>query len=656
MCGLTGYWRPEKRESSALAMEALARRMASTLVHRGPDDEGVWADENAGIALAHRRLSILDLSPQGHQPMHSACGRHVLVFNGEIYNFAELRDELEKSGKAPAWCGHSDTEVMLAAFAAWGVETALKKFTGMFALALWDKKKRILTLARDRLGEKPLYYGWQNNVFLFASELKALRVHPAFQSEIDRNALTLFLRYSYIPAPYSIYRGISKLMPGAYLSLSAGKKDVWIESYWSLKAVAETGYEHPFAGPEEEAIEMLECLLKQSIQNQRVADVPLGAFLSGGVDSSTVVALMQAQSIRPVKTFTIGFHEAAYDEATYAKAVAQRLGTEHTELYVSPRDALDVIPALPRIYDEPFSDSSQIPTFLVSRLARSQVTVSLSGDGGDELFAGYNRHFLASPLWRRLGWMPRTVRSTLASASTRVTPEHWDVFFRGFNRLLPRRLCFTHPGDKLHKAAKILVSETPEELYLELVSHWKIPAQLVRNGEEPQNVLTDPARQAALPDFEARMMYLDALTYLPDDILVKVDRAAMAVGLETRVPMLDHRLVEFAWRLPLHMKIRKGQGKWLLRQALYRHVPEKLLERPKMGFGVPIDRWLRGPLKEWGEALLAPKRLDREGFFHPAPITQKWREHQTGQRNWSYHLWDVLMFQAWHEHQERFFE
>jgi asparagine synthase (glutamine-hydrolysing) len=650
MCGLTGYWHLEKLGSSALTMEALAQRMASTLTHRGPDDEGVWTDESVGIALAHRRLSILDLSPQGHQPMHSACGRYVLGFNGEIYNFTELRSELEKSGKAPSWRGHSDTEVMLTAFAAWGIETALKKFTGMFALALWDKKERVLTLARDRLGEKPLYYGWQKDAFLFASELKALRMHPKFQAEIDRDALTLFLRHNYIPTPYSIYRGISKLTPGTYLCLSEGKKEVRIESYWSLKTVAEAGYEHPFTGREEEALETLEYLLGQSIQNQRIADVPLGAFLSGGVDSSTVVALMQAQSARPVKTFTIGFHEAAYDEAKHAKAVARHLGTEHTELYVSPQDALDVIPALPRIYDEPFSDSSQIPTFLVSRLARSQVTVSLSGDGGDELFSGYNRYLWARSIWQRLGWVPRTIRSTLAGGLTWVAPRHWDAFFRGFNRLLPGRFCFTHPGDKLHKAAELLPLKTREELYLSLVSHWKIPEQLVRDGKEPQSALTDPARQAPLPDFEARMMYLDALTYLPDDILVKVDRAAMAVGLETRVPMLDHRLLEFVWRLPLHMKIRARQGKWLLRQVLYRHVPKNLIERPKMGFGVPIDHWLRGPLKDWGEALLAPDRLDREGFFHSVPIMRKWREHQTGQRNWAYYLWDVLMFQAWWEY------
>lgn len=581
--------------------------------------------------------------------MHSACGRYVLSFNGEIYNFTELRNELEKNGKAPSWHGHSDTEIMLAAFAAWGIEAALKKFTGMFAFALWDRKDRVLTLARDRLGEKPLYYGWQNNVLLFGSELKALRVHPAFLAEINREALTLFSRHNYIPAPYSIYRDIYKLTPGSYLSLRMGEKEVQAKTYWSLKTAAETGYEHPFSGRDEEAIDTLEYLLKHAIQNQQIADVPLGAFLSGGIDSSTIVALMQANSTRPVKTFTIGFHETAYNEAEHAKAVAQHLGTEHTEIYVSPQDALDVIPALPRIYDEPFSDSSQIPSFLLSRLARSHVTVSLSGDGGDELFGGYNRYFWASSIWRRLGWMPQNLRAALAGALTLLPPQSWNNFFRAFNRLLPKRFHYANPGDKLHKAAEILAAKTPEEIYLGLVSHWKAPSHLVRDGEEPQSILTDPARQATLPDFQARMMYLDAITYLPDDILVKVDRASMAVSLETRVPMLDHHLVEFAWRLPLHMKIRSGQGKWLLRQVLYRHVPKDLIERPKMGFGIPVDQWLRGPLKAWGESLLNPERLIREGFFHTDPIGQKWHEHQTGQRNWSYYLWDILMFQSWLE-------
>jgi asparagine synthase (glutamine-hydrolysing) len=654
MCGLTGFWQWDaaSRNMAASAMATLAENMAKTLRHRGPDDEGVWADAAAGIALAHRRLSILDLSPQGHQLMHSHCGRYVIAFNGEIYNFAELREDLEKSAKAPAWRGHSDTEVMLAAIAALGVRAALEKFIGMFAFALWDREERSLTLSRDRMGEKPLYYGWQGGYFLFASELKALKAHPAFKADIEREALTLFLRHNYIPAPWSIYQGIRKLPPGSFLVLRAQEKETRVETYWSLREAAEEGRRHPFTGRDEEAINALEKVLGQSIRSQQIADVPLGAFLSGGIDSSTVVALMQAQSAKPVKTFTIGFHEDGYDEAEYAGAVARHLGCDYTTLYVSSRDALDVIPALPEMYDEPFSDSSQIPTFLVSRLARSHVAVSLSGDGGDELFGGYNRYFWARQIWRRLGWMPRNLRAALAGALTSLAPQHWNVVFGGLNRLLPKRLHYANPGDKLHKAAEILAARAPEEIYLGLVSHWKHLARLVQGIDgEPQSVLTDPARLPELPDFEARMMYLDGVTYLPDDILVKLDRAAMSVSLETRVPMLDKSVVEFVWRLPLNLKIRKGQGKWLLRQVLYRHVPPALIDRPKMGFGVPIDHWLRAPLKDWGEALVEPERLRREGFLVPAPILQKWREHQAGSRNWSYYLWDVLMFQAWLEAQ-----
>ena len=650
MCGLTGFlacgtvWPADA--------EALARRMAAALTHRGPDDQGVWADADTGIALAHRRLSILDLSPQGHQPMLSQCGRYVIVFNGEVYNFAAIRDELERAGAAPAWRGHSDTEVMLAAIAAWGLEAALKKFVGMFAFALWDREARTLSLARDRLGEKPLYYGWQGETFLFGSELKALRAHPAFRAEIDRDALALFLRHNAIPSPYSIYQGIHKLPPGTFLQLQAGQQDARPVAYWSARHVAEAGQRNPYQGSEREATDELARLLGQAVGGQMVADVPLGAFLSGGIDSTTVVALMQAQSARPVKTFTIGFNEPGYNEAEHAHAVARHLGCEHTELYVTPQDAIDVIPSLAAIYDEPFADSSQIPTCLVSRLARQHVTVSLSGDGGDELFGGYNRYFWARNLWRKLGWAPRPLRAALAGVLTALPPAAWNAAFARFGRWLPARLRYANPGDKLHKAAEILAVRSPEEIYLGLVSHWKNPAQLVPGSREPMTLLTDPGQPIDLPDFEHRMMVLDTVTYLPDDILTKVDRAAMAVSLETRVPLLDHRVVEFAWTLPLHMKIRHGEGKWLLRQVLHRHVPQALMDRPKMGFGVPIDQWLRGPLKDWAAALLDPARLAREGYFHPVPIQRKWAEHQTGARNWSYYLWDVLMFQQWLEAQK----
>lgn len=638
MCGFAGAYARTPSEDSL-------RLMGLAIAHRGPDDSGIWIDPEAAMGLVHRRLSIIDLSPAGHQPMVSACGRYVIAFNGEIYNHSELRQALEH----PSWRGHSDTETLLVAIATWGTEAALKQCVGMFAFALWDRESRALTLARDRLGEKPLYYGWQGETFLFGSELKALKAHPAFCSEIDRDALTLFLRHNAIPAPYSVYQGIHKLPPGAYLQLHAGQKDARPTAYWSARAVAETGQRNLFRGSDAEAVTELERLLSQAVNGQMMADVPLGAFLSGGIDSTTIVALMQAQSTRPVKTFTIGFNEAGYNEAEHAHAVARHLGTEHTELYVTPQDAMDVIPSLSAIYDEPFADSSQIPTCLVSRLARSHVTVSLSGDGGDELFGGYNRYFWARSLWRKLGWMPRPLRAALAGVLTTLPPASWNMAFHKLEQWLPARLRYANPGDKLHKAAEILAVRSPEEIYLGLVSHWKNPEQLVPDGHEPPTLLTDPAYRSGLPDFEHRMMYLDTVTYLPDDILTKVDRAAMSVSLETRVPLLDHRVVEFAWTLPLTMKIRHGQGKWLLRQVLYRHVPQAMMERPKMGFGVPIDYWLRGPLKAWAAALIEPARLMREGFFAPLPIQRKWEEHQSGSRNWSYYLWDVLMFQTWLE-------
>jgi len=632
---------------STTELTSSVRNMVASIRYRGPDDSGVWCDERVGIGLGHARLSILDLSSEGHQPMVSASGRYVIVCNGEVNNFSELRSELEVVGQK--FRGHSDTEVMLAAFEEWGIEKAVSCFVGMFAFALWDRADQVLTLSRDRMGEKPLYYGWQGNTFLFGSELKALKAHPAFQGEIDRAALALMLRHNYIPAPYSIYKGIRKLPPGTYLNFLMGKRENEPVHYWSAREAAERGQAQPFAGSETEAVMELEAYLLRSVGLQMMADVPLGAFLSGGVDSSTVVALMQVQSNRPIKTFTIGFHEEGYDEAKYAKSVARHLGTEHTELYIMPKEAMDVIPRLSALYDEPFSDSSQIPTFLVSELARRHVTVSLSGDGGDELFGGYNRYFWATNIWRRVGWVPQPLRAALAGALTALPPSAWNGVFRGLACMLPVGWRYANPGDKLHKLADMLAVRTPEEIYLDLVSHWKEPTEVVLGTHEPPTVLTDPVQWADLPDFEQRMMYLDQMTYLPGDILAKVDRAAMGVSLETRVPLLDHRVVEFAWSLPLSLKIRHGQGKWLLRQVLDRHVPEELIERPKMGFGVPIDVWLRGPLKGWAEELLDEARLQREGFFDPRPIREKWVEHLTGGRNWSYYLWDVLMFQAWLE-------
>jgi asparagine synthase (glutamine-hydrolysing) len=650
MCGLTGFW--QHQGFVAEEAHATASRTADALVHRGPDDVGVWVDAAAGLALGHRRLAILDLSPAGHQPMVSASGRFVIAFNGEVYNHLALRQQLAAQGAAPAWRGHSDTETLLAAIEAWGVEATLKQAVGMFALALWDREARTLVLARDRMGEKPLYWGWQNGVLLFGSELKALRQHPAFGGQIDRDALALFMRHGYLPAPFSIYQGIHKLPPGTWVSIS--QRDAATHTapapraYWSVHQAVLHGQAQPYTGSDADAVQALDGLLRQAIQGQMLADVPLGAFLSGGVDSSTVVAVMQSLSSRPVKTFSIGFHEKDYNEAEHARAVAAYLGCEHTELYVTPAQAMAVIPRLPTLYDEPFADSSQIPTFLVAQLAREHVTVSLSGDGGDELFGGYTRYLWTRRIWNALRWLPLPARRALAAALVWPSPQAWNRLLRTLQPVLPRGLRVRLAGDKMHKLAELVALASPEAVYRYLVSHWKHPADdLVIGAREPQTILQRPHEWPPLATLEERMMYLDQMTYLPDDILVKVDRAAMGVSLETRVPLLDHRIVEFAWALPLAMKLRDGQTKWLLRQVLYRYVPRHLIERPKMGFGIPLDTWLRGPLREWAEDLLSEERLKREGFLHPAPIRHKWAEHLSGQRNWAFYLWNVLMFQAW---------
>jgi asparagine synthase (glutamine-hydrolysing) len=646
MCGIVGFLGPAPAGESTLA--DLAASMSGCLVHRGPDDSGIWVDGRSGLGLGFRRLSIIDLSPTGHQPMVSHCGRYVIVFNGEIYNYLDLRRDLVASGSAPAWRGRSDTEVILAAVACWGVIGTLQRMTGMFALALWDRTDQTLHVARDRLGEKPLYYGWLDGTLVFASELKALRVHPKWKGEIDRGALSLFLRHSYVPAPYSIYQGIGKLTPGTVLSARADGTTRQT-TYWSAREIAERGAAEPFAGTPAEATEELERLLSRAVGRQMIADVPLGAFLSGGVDSSTVVALMQAQSDRPVKTFTIGFQEAGHNEAEHAKAVARHLGTDHTELYLTAAEARDTIPRLPALYDEPFSDASQIPTFLVAQLARRKVTVSLSGDGGDELFGGYNRYFIGRGLWKRVGWLPGPLRAMAAAGITQVSPAQWNRLLSRFTALSPGRFRYAYPGEKLHKLAPILAARHPDDIYRGLTSQWANPASVVLDGSEPATTVTDRTQWATLPDFTQRMMFLDLVTYLPDDILVKVDRAAMGVSLETRVPMLDHEVVEFAWRVPLSLKIRHGEGKWLLRQVLYQHVPRALIERPKSGFDVPVGDWLRGPLRSWAEALLSESRLRREGFFEPAVIRQRWDQHLSGRRDWQQALWNVLIFQAWLE-------
>lgn len=640
MCGIIGYW------GVAHVDAAISGRMASQIETRGPDDAGVWVDETAGLALAHRRLSILDLSLAGHQPMHSPCGRYVLVYNGEIYNHLDLRTELEAANGHFDWQGHSDTETLLAALRHWGVEKALQRVNGMFAFALWDAAEQILFLARDRMGEKPLYYGCSGGTFLFGSELKAFVVHPDWRGEVNRDALALFMRHNCVPAPWSIYRGIGKLPPAHFVVIrEKGRTVSEPQCYWNLGEVAERNV--AVAGGEPVALtDELDGLLRDAVYRRMASDVPLGAFLSGGYDSSIVAALMQAQSVRPIKTFTIGFHEEGYNEATHARAVAKHLGTNHTELYVTPEEAMAVIPKLPTIYDEPFSDSSQIPTFLVSRLARRHVTVSLSGDGGDELFYGYGRYLKGQQIWSKLSALPMLLRRTASLVLAHAPGGALEKALA----LLPRRLHINHLADRLPKLAEIMIHPSGEAFYRELVSHAKNPNQLVLGGIEPDTILNRFDCLPNLPGLRERMMYLDMMTYLPNDILTKVDRASMAVSLEVRVPLLDHRLVEFAWRVPTEVKFRDGQCKWLLRQVLYRYVPRSLMDRPKMGFGVPIEHWLRGPLREWAEELLDEKRLREEGFFDPMPIRKMWNEHISGKRRWHYYLWDVLMFQAWLEH------
>lgn len=646
MCGIVGLLR---RDYGSNEWERCLGIMSGQLAHRGPDDKGIWYDKKAGVGFGHRRLSVIDLSPNGHQPMVSRSGRYVISYNGEIYNYLSEKAALERSGSI--FRGRSDTETLLESVETRGFEEALALTNGMFALALWDRKENVLSLARDRIGEKPLYYGFAGNAFVFASELKAIRAFPGFNNEINRDVLTLLLRHSCIPAPYSIYQGIYKLLPGTFLrfrpeDLTAARPPDPV-AYWSLKTVAEKGTSALLTGDETEVILQVESLLKDSVRMRLLSDVPVGVFLSGGIDSSTIAALMQDASTHQIRTFSIGYRESKFNEADHAAAVACHLGTEHTQFHVTPDDAIKIIPLLPHVYDEPFSDPSQIPTFLVSKLARNHVTVCLTGDGGDELFGGYIRHIWGRKIMERTRYLPASARKVISWALTTLSPDRWDAVFHALNPIVPAAFKYEMPGERIHKLSEVLSAESGETLYRMLTSHWKDPGSVVTNSSEPPTVITERNRWANLPDLTSSMFFWDMAFYLPDDILVKVDRASMAFNLEVRPPILDHRLIEFAWRIPLSMKLRNREGKWILRQVLFKHVPRKLLERPKMGFGVPIDSWLRGPLRDWAEDLLNESRLRREGFFDADSVRKKWLEHLSGRYNWQYHIWDILMFQAW---------
>lgn len=641
MCGIAGFW---SNSYYATAVQSLPSALAA-IKSRGPDASGQWLDQPAGLGLGHVRLSILDLSEAGAQPMASASGRYVIVFNGEIYNHLAMRANLDTLTQHE-WRGHSDTETLLAGIEAWGLKETLRRCIGMFALSVWDTQMQTLQLARDRLGEKPLYYCFQDGQFTFASELKALRKFPGVPSSVDRQALSLLLKHGYIPAPFSIYAGISKILPGQMLTLRlvngvVSKPEA--KSYWSFDQVRAAGWAKPFSGSDTEAVDALDAAIRESVRGQMLADVPLGAFLSGGVDSSMIVGMMQAESAQPVKTFSIGFNEEGYSELAHARAVAEHLKTSHTELVVTPENALAVIAQLPEIYDEPFADVSQIPTYLVSRLAKTKVTVSLSGDGGDELFCGYNRYVWGERVWRKVARLPLSFRRVLASVVLKLPAARWDQLLRLVNGVIPKGQRFKTVGSKLHRLATALGAGNGAAFYEALTSKWLNPERVVLGAlsvAQSQNL-------AALSVED--MMALDTCSYLPDDILVKVDRAAMACSLESRVPLLDHRVVELAWRLPEHMKLRDGQGKWILKQVLDRYVPRALMARPKMGFDVPLDSWLRGPLREWAETLLSADRLRREGYFDVQQVRTKWEEHLSGRSNWQSQLWCVLMFQAWLE-------
>ncbi len=653
MCGITGIFGNLRKEE----FDSSIHEMSATLNHRGPDDAGTWINEENGVAFGHQRLSIIDLSSAGHQPMVSHCGRFTTVFNGEIYNHLQLRDKLNTSANKQSWKGHSDTETLVTAFSQWGIEKTLQQLVGMFAIAVWDFKEKRLFLIRDRFGEKPLYYGWSNGVFLFGSELKALQKYKRFSNQIDRGALSLYMKYMYVPTPYSIFKDIYKLEPGCILQIDKGTKPptlplfapfrdqgINIAQWYSISNMAQAGQKNLITD-QNDAVDLIEKTLLESVRSQLISDVPLGAFLSGGIDSSVITALMQKVCKDPVKTFTIGFEESSFNEAIYAKEVSRHLGTEHHELYVTSSDAFKVIPHLPTLYDEPFADSSQIPTYLASKLARESVTVSLSGDAGDELFGGYNRYLWGSRVWNKVRWMPLIVRQTLGVAINKISVNTWD----SIGNSLPNSSRVSLMGDKAHRMAHRLKNvKSLDDVYHSLVTEgYKEDGLVVNDKAALITKLDNNDIVSGIVDSEHRMMLLDSLTYLPDDILTKVDRAAMGVSLETRIPFLDYRVAELAWRLPLDTKINNGETKWPIRQVLYKYVPKVLIERPKAGFAIPVGQWIRGPLREWAADLLNEERIRREGYFNPELVQQLWQQHLSGKYDWTPRLWAILMFQAW---------
>ncbi len=644
MCGITGFYQfKSKRGRETLA--AIGENMAATMIHRGPDSGSLWQDPVVPLLLAHRRLAIIDLSAEGAQPMISPSERYVITFNGEIYNFLSLRKELESHGVH--FRGHSDTEVILAGIDHWGLNLTLQKMNGMFAFALWDRRQKTLHFGRDRLGKKPLYIGWAGDALVFSSELKALRAHPDFNPAINRDTLALFMRYGYVPAPHCIYEHVWSLPPGFRMTLDFEQTKPGVnlkplmESYWHHLRVLEECHNRIINKPDKEITDEFEALLSSCVSDRMVSDVPLGAFLSGGIDSSAIVALMQKQARQPVKTYSIGFKEAGFNEAEHAKKIAAHLGTDHHEIMLGANEAGGLVPYLGGMYDEPFADISAIPTFLVSQFARRDVTVALSGDGGDEMLGGYNRHFTAPKIWKRVKLMPMPLRHILHGGITALPTETWDKILRP--------LLGPQGGERIHKAASIMGLKTPEEVYRRLISRWDDPESILVDGIEPETFLTQPEWQPSHLTFSERMMYGDALSYLPGDVLTKVDRASMATSLEVRAPLLDRRIYEYVWRLPEHIKIRGSKGKWLLREVLARHVPRDMFERPKQGFTMPAGEWLRGPLREWAEELLNERRLREEGYLEPTIIRKTWQEHLQGRGQHTEKLWTALMFQSWHE-------